>query len=243
MLHHLVRSSGLSAALALFALSCRCGLAQTAFLGFNTSGQYTNNFSPWNDGGGIDNGNYSFEESATGGIGGSGEVSVFQSTDTSAIYNAGSWDFSTNGATIVLSVMVKANGQTSGNKVQLGFLNSHTNGFNNNTGVAFETYRFIPTTATTWSLREQYRTGGALTETTLGDMTWSLGHWYKFIVAMTNAGGGALNASSALYDYGSDGLSPGTNIATFSTLLSDSGQDIASSIVWPGLRAFQNAGI
>jgi hypothetical protein len=46
-----------------------------------------------------------------------------------------------------------ANGQVSGNKAQLGFLNCTTNGFNNNGGVAFESFRFVPITATSWSLR------------------------------------------------------------------------------------------
>src|SRR6266480_4285764 len=53
--------------------------AQTAFLDFNIAGQYTNNFNPWNNSGGVNGGNYSFRESSTGGIGNSGCISVFQS--------------------------------------------------------------------------------------------------------------------------------------------------------------------
>src|SRR5437016_14375749 len=37
-------------------------LAQTVFLDFNTVGQYTNNFNPWNDNGGLNGGNYSRSE-------------------------------------------------------------------------------------------------------------------------------------------------------------------------------------
>src|SRR5713226_4619776 len=59
---------------------------QTAFMDFNTTGQYTNNFVPWNDGGGIDAGSYSFQESQNAGVAGSGGVSVFQSTDMTATY-------------------------------------------------------------------------------------------------------------------------------------------------------------
>src|SRR6266576_1283748 len=77
------------------------GLAQTVFLDFNTIGQYTNNFNPWNDGAGVDAGSYSFTENATAGVGGSRGVNIFQGTDMTATYKSGSWDFSTNGATLI----------------------------------------------------------------------------------------------------------------------------------------------
>src|SRR6266853_5555132 len=99
-------------------------LGQTAFVDFNSPGQYTNHFNPSN--GGVA-GDYSFMENTTAGVGGGGGVSVFQSTDTTAVYTNGSWDFSTTGATLYLSAMVLANGQVSGNKVQLGILNLYNN--------------------------------------------------------------------------------------------------------------------
>ena len=133
--------------MALLSLGSWLSPAQTVFLDFNTPGQYTGNFNPWNDANGADGGNYAFMESSTAGVAGSGGVSVFQSTDTTATFIGGSWDFSTNGAVLTLSVMVKANGQTSANKVQLGFLNVYNNGLNNNSGVAFERFRTIPSSA------------------------------------------------------------------------------------------------
>src|ERR1017187_5992471 len=60
----------------------RAGLGQTAFFDFNTPGQYTSNFNPWQDNAGVNGGNYSFEESTTGGVGGGGDVSGFRSVDT-----------------------------------------------------------------------------------------------------------------------------------------------------------------
>ncbi len=234
----------LSAGLGLWGLECP---AQTVFLDFNTAGQYSTNFNPWNDSNGVNGGNYSFMESPTGGAGDSGEVSVFQSSDTTAAYKSGNWDFSTNGAAVVLSVLVKANGQTSGNKVQFGLLNSDTNGFNNNAGVAFESFRFVPASATSWSLREQYRTADTnVTETTLGTVTVAAGRWYKFVIGLTNTSGvtGNLSAACDVYDYGTDGLTPGTSIVTFSTLVSRTGQDIArTAAAFPAFRAFQDAGI
>ncbi|HLH52414.1 MAG TPA: choice-of-anchor D domain-containing protein [Verrucomicrobiae bacterium] len=226
-----------------------CGLAargQTTFVDFNTPGEYTNNFNPWNDNGGNNGGNYSFVESSTAGVGGSGGVSVFQNNDTTAICTNNSWDFSTNGATLTISVLIKANGQTSGNKVQLGILNTNNDGLNNNTGVAFESFRIIPTTSTTFSLREQFRSGGALTETPLGTINTVAGEWYKFVLTVTNVGGasGNYNAACAIYDFGTDGLTPGTNIVGFSTLMNHTGQtDITVPGIWPGLRAFQSGGI
>src|SRR2546421_531744 len=219
--------------------------SQTLFLDFNTTGQYSANFNPWNDSGGANAGNYAFAESTTAGVNGSGGVSVFQSTDTSATYRGGSWNFSTNGAVMVVSAIIKANGQSSGNKVQVGFLNSITNGFNNNSGVAFESFRFQPTSATAWSVREQYRTNNTL-ETSLGSIGIIAGHWYKFSVSLTNTGGtsGSYSAACAIYDYGTDGLTPGANLIAFSTVRNNAGQtNLTIGAVWPGIRAFQNGGI
>jgi hypothetical protein len=225
-----------------------CGaVAQTAFVNFNSVGEYTNNFSPWNDAGGVNGANYSFEENTTNGVGASGGVAVYQSTDMTATYNGGSWNLSTNGATIVVSVLIYADGATSADKVQLGVVNSTTNGLNSNTGVAFESFRFIPNSATSWGLYEQYRTGNnTTTPGTLGAVTVAVGHWYKFVVGVTNTSGASRNLTvgGALYDYGANGLTPGANLVTFSTAVSHAAQDIATNTaVWPALRAFEDAGI
>lgn len=222
--------------------------AQTVLLDFNTAGQYTGNFNPWNDAGGANGGNYAFIESASAGAGGSGAVSVFQSTDTTAAYKSGSWDFSTNGATVIFSTLIKANGQTSGDKIQLGLMNVNNNGLNNNSGVAFESYRFVPSSATVWSLREQYRSADVLVETTLGNVSIIAGHWYKFLIGLTNTSGvsgpGAYGAGCALFDYGADGQAPGADVLSFSTITNHAGQDIAqTTTTWPAFRAFQDAGI
>jgi uncharacterized repeat protein (TIGR03806 family) len=229
-----------------YCLSVIAGFSQTLFLDFNTVGQYTNNLIPWNDNGtGGYSGNTCYTESGGSGVGGSRGVSVFQNVDTTATYTNGSWDFSTNGAAILMSVLVKANGQVSGNKVQFGILNTNMSGLQNITGVAFESFRFIPN-GTAWSLREQYRTTNTLFEPVLGNANYIIGHWYKFTIAMTNtsAAQGNYNAACAIYDYGADGNSPGTNIVTFSTLRIDTAQEIATNkVVYPALRAIQNGGI
>ena len=211
-----------------------------------STSQYTANFNPWNDTGSTDGGNYAFQESAGVGVGGGGGVEVIQSSDTTATYRGGSWDFSTNGAALVLSTLVKANGLVSGDKVQLGIINTSDNGLNNNAGVAFESFRFIPQDSTTWGLFEQYRSNEALVQNSLGNISYLAGHWYKFVVGLTNVSGasGDCTAGCAIYDYGVDGLTPGTNIVSFPTLVSNPGQDIArTNAVWAALRAFQDGGI
>jgi hypothetical protein len=72
------------------------------------------------------------------------------------------------------------------------------------------------------------------------------GHWYKFVVAVTNTSGasGNVSASCELYDYGTDGLTPSANLITFSTVSSHAAQNIATNTaVWPALRAFEDGGI
>jgi uncharacterized repeat protein (TIGR03806 family) len=230
-------------------LAAGAAKAQTVFLNFNSAGQYSSNFNSWEDiGTGANAGDYSFAESINDGVGGSGGVAVFQNNDTTATYKSGSWDLSTNGASVVVSVLVYADGENSMDKVQLGVINSANTGLNSITGVAFESFRFIPTSATVWNLYEQYRTNNITFNpiASLGAVTVTAGHWYKFVVGVTNTSGASGNivAGCALFDYGVNGLTPGANLITFSTAVSHAAQDIATNTaVWPALRAFEDAGI
>lgn len=241
----ILRSAG---ALACLFLGLVNGFSQTAFLNFNQVGQYTNNFSPWNDNGaGGNGGNYSFAESTVVGVGGTGGVSIFANNDTTAAYNATSWNFATNKSVIILSVMLNANGSVSGNRLQFGLLNSHANGLNSNPGAAFATYRFVPASATTWNLFEQTRSGDVTTTSaSLGTVNVVSGRWYKFVIGFTNTSGitGDYSSSCALLDYGTTGTSPGANLINFATASAHSAQDIATnSAVWPALRGFANDGV
>src|SRR5580658_8720619 len=163
----------------LLVLSTCAAVAQTAFVNFNSVGEYTNNFFPWNDNAGVQGGDFSFEENPTNGVGGSGGVAVFANNDMTATYNAASWNLSTNGANVIVSIMIYTDGQSGGNKVQLGVMNSHTNGLNGNAGVSFESCRFLPDSATDWPLFEQYCDNGATGGSELGDVTVQVNHWYK----------------------------------------------------------------
>src|SRR6266404_2981444 len=203
----LVRTGGLSLpralkvllSLSLIDLTGAASQAQTVFLDLNTPGQYSNSFNPWNDVGGTDGGNYAFQQNSTNGVGGGGCVSVFQSTDTTAAYKGGSWDFSTNGAAITVSLLIRANGSVSGDKIQLGLMNSNANGLNNNAGVAFESYRLIPQSTGVWTLHEQFHSLGVITDTPLSPVSFVPGRWYRFVVSLTNTAGasGSYNAGCA----------------------------------------------
>ncbi|HEY2083241.1 MAG TPA: hypothetical protein VGI88_10685, partial [Verrucomicrobiae bacterium] len=232
---------------AFFCFCATAGFAKSVFFDFNTAGQFTGNFNSWNDNVGANGGNYSFQENTTDGVGGSGGVSVFQSTDTTATYNGSGWNFATNGATIVVSTLVYASGGNATDKIQLGVINTTANGLNGNTGVAFESFRFVPASTTSWSLIEQYRSGNTTTTgATLGTVSVISGHWYKFVLGMTNTSGssGNLTAACALFDYGTSGLTPGTNLVTFATAQSHAALDIATNTsVWPALRITANAAV
>ena len=223
-------------------------LAQTTFLDFNTPGELAGNFNMWNDNGsGANAASYCFEENSIDGAGGSGGIDIYQSTDTTATYSGAGRNFATNGATIIVSALIYAIGGDNGDKIQLGVMNDNTNGLNANTGVEFESFRFLPVSATTWTAYEQYRTGNAnITSAALGNVSVIAGHWYKFVVGMTNTSGasGNIAAACALFDYGTNGLTPGTNLITFSTTETHTGLNIATNTaVWPALRVTVNAAI
>src|SRR5206468_3491944 len=80
----------------------------------------------------------------------------------------------------------------------------------------------------------------------LGDVTVDWRGSYDVKVSLMNVSGisGDYNASCAIYDFGTDGQTPGPNVVTFATLQNHIGNDIAMlPAVWVGLRAYQNAGI
>lgn len=233
------------------AFLCFCataGFARNVFFDFNTAGQLAGNFNSWNDINGVDGGNYAFQENSADGVSASGGINNFQSTDTTATYKGGSWNFATNGATIVVSAMVHASGGNAGDKIQLGVINSPANGLNGNVGLAFESFRLIPASATTWSLFEQYRSSEVVTTsaTALGTVSVTAGHWYKFVLSVTNTSGasGNITAGCALFDYGTTGSTPGTNAVTFATVQNHPALDIGTNTtVWPALRISANAAV
>ena len=223
--------------------------AQTAFVNFNAVADYTNNFYRFTNG----NVGQNFTETNSGGIGGTRAVLIFAANDFTATYKTRSWDFSTNGASITISTLLKANALTNANKLQFGILNVTTNGLNNNAGVAFASFRTQPeanATLTNWSMRTQTKTttNGATAETTFSPFfTIVPGRWYKYVITFTNTSGtGTYSNYCRFIDYGTDGLTPGTNMFSFNAAANVTGAHLASSTagsnVYPAMRFLNNAG-
>jgi hypothetical protein len=73
-------------------------------------------------------------------------------------------------------------------------------------------------------------------------VTLTPGEWYQLSGTFQNMGGGAIQISGTLKDFGTDGTTPGATVFTYpaQTLTA---VDIASdSSVWPAFRAFKNDG-
>ena len=144
-------------------------------------------------------------------------------------------------------MLIHANGQSSGDAVQLGFINSSNSGFYSYPGIEFESFLFIPTNSTNWTLHEQHRSKDITIDSgALGTVSVVPGHWYRFVVGLTNYGGslGGLDVGCALDDRGPDGATPGANRIPFSTSRYYPAQSIATNeAIWPGLRAFEDGGI
>lgn len=242
------RISLLSFGLALVAVLCLAagpGWSQTLLLDFNSPGEYTGNFNN------PDTASPCTETNA-GGVTNSGALLV-TGGDDNATYNASSWDFSTNTAWISVSVMVQIKQATgTGNKIQLGIVNSNTAGFADaatGDGWIFGSFRLLPqsTTTPTYQLAYQTATNGTTSSGNISSpITLTVGHWYQFNTCFTNTGPGtSYNMACSLIDYGTDGATQGANVITFSTLQTVTGTQAALSLdnsVWPGFRAANDTG-
>ncbi len=222
--------------------------AQSLLLDFNTPGEYTGNFS--NPGTGS-----SCLETNAGGMGNSGALRV-TGGDSNATYTNGSWNFSSNGASISVSMMMEiqqatASGGTA-NKIQLGFVNSTTAGYAlaaAGDGWVFGSFRLQPqsTTAPTYQLVCQTATNGTTANVNVGSViTLTIGHWYQFNTYFTNTGPGtSYNLASSLIDFGTTGEVEGTNVFAFSTLQTITSTQAAlssDSSVYPCFRVAENTG-
>ncbi|HEY3762861.1 MAG TPA: hypothetical protein VGN23_14040 [Verrucomicrobiae bacterium] len=239
------RLSALFAVFVLFIFLAQSVSAQSLLLDFNTPDEYTGNFnnpttpSPCT-------------ETNAGGVGNSGALLV-TGGDGNATYHASSWDFSTNGASLSVSMMMEIHQASGmGNKIQLGIVNSATAGFADaasGDGWVFGSFRLTPqsTAAPTYQLVCQTATNGVTANVNVGSVvTLMVGHWYQFNTYFTNTGPGAsYNTASSLIDYGTSGTTQGANLFTFNTLQTITGTSAAISsdnAVYPALRVAADTG-
>jgi hypothetical protein len=193
-----------------------------------------------------------YSQSLTGGIGGSGLVNIAApatgiTPDSTAIYKNTSFNFSTAGNALNISAYVDVIAPTeSGNRLlQLGFADSSTSGMNGNAGLSFMGFRLNPTAAGSTIFAPQWQTktasGGTVNTSGGGNLTLIAGDWYEVSVTFANLGGGNIQGSGFVEDFGVDGLTPGASASISQALLSSA--DIASdSSVWAAFRTFEADG-
>jgi Immunoglobulin domain len=219
---------------------------QTLWLNFDTPNQYLTNFDNPGPGGSP------CTETNAGGVTNSGAL-IVTAVDSNATYTNASWNFSTNNATISVSMMMEIQQATgTGDKIQLGLVNSTTAGFANaaaDDGWIFGSFRLLPqsTTAAMYQLQYQTATNGTTSDANVGSViTLTAGHWYQYGTYFTNTGPGtSYNMACSLIDYGTSGATEGTNMLTFSTLETITGTQAALSsdnTVFPAFRVAADTG-
>ncbi len=229
--------------------------AQSFTVSFDTLGDLANNFNIYqNTTPPVTNAatGSPYSQSLTGGVGGSGGVSIAApatgiTPDSTAIYKNTSFDFSTAGDTLNISAYVNVIAPTeAGNRLlHLGFVNSSTSGLNGNAGLAFMGFRLNPTAVGSTVFAPQWQTktasGSTVNTSGGGNLTLAVGDWYEVSVTFANLGGGSIEGSGFVEDFGANGLTPGASSTISPTTLTSA--DIASdSSVWAAFRTFQADG-
>jgi PEP-CTERM motif len=225
--------------------------AQTVSVNFDTVGDLINNFNIYqNTSPPVINAatGSPYTRSLTGGVGGSGRVNIATpatgiTPDSTAIYKNSSFDFSTAGAMLNVSAYVDIIAPTeAGNRLlHLGFANESTSGLNGNAGLAFMGFRLNPTAigSTVFAPQWQTKTASGGTANTAGgaNLTLTSGDWYQVSVTFKNLGGGNIQGSALVQDFGANGLTAGASSVVSPISLTSA--DIASdATVWPAFRTF-----
>src|ERR1039457_941475 len=211
--------------LAVLGASLVMAQAQSVTVNFNTLGDLANNFNIYlnttpplvNPAAGSP-----YSQSLTGGVGGSGSVSIAApapgiTNDSTAIWKNSSFDFSTAGATVNVSAFVNVIAPTeAGNRLlHLGFANENTSGLNGNAGLAFMGFRLNPIAVGSTIFSPQWQTktasGGTVNTSGGGNLTLTVGDWYQVSVTFANLGAGNIQGSAVVEDFGVDGLTPGAS--------------------------------
>jgi hypothetical protein len=229
--------------------------AQSFFESFDSPGALANNFNVYqNTTPPVVNAatGSPYSQSLTGGVGGSGGVSILVTNvtaDATLIQKNTVFDFSHVGVTLTIASWLNVSTQTAGGNrlLQLGFVNESTNGLNGNTGLAFTSLRLSSTGTSGDVYTPQWQTktaAGATVSTSLApNVTLIAGEWYELEGSFLNLGGGNILATGFLQDYGTSGVIPGSIVYSFpSTTLTSA--DIASDpTVYAALRGFKNDGL
>jgi hypothetical protein len=224
--------------------------AQSFSENFNTPGSLANNFNVYLNSTTPLGSPYA--EAVSGGVGNSGSVSILPggatvTQDATLIQKNTIFNFSQVGVTLRLSTMLNVSSQTAGGNrlLQLGFVNESTSGMNGNPGLAFMSLRLSSTSGNIYTPQFQTKTaaGGTVNTGLTPDLTLTVGNWYELSGSFLSLGGGQIQASGVLQDFGTDGLTPGAIVFTFPTTTLTSADIATDSTVFAGLRGFKNDGL
>jgi hypothetical protein len=224
--------------------------AQNVSVNFNTPGDLANKFNIYQIATPAATSPYS--QITSGGAGGGGGVGISSGTgitaDSTGIYKNSSFNFASSGTTLTITSLLNVTANTAGGNrlLQLGFVNENTSGMNGNAGLAFMSLRLstVGTSGNVYTPNFQIKDAASGTSgpNLTPNVTLTPGEWYQLSGTFQNMGGGAIQISGTLKDFGTDGTTPGATVFTYpaQTLTA---VDIASdSSVWPAFRAFKNDG-
>jgi hypothetical protein len=237
------------------AVTSSLALAQSpaVFVNFNTSGDLLNNFNIYQNSSPTrvvtaDAATSPYSQATTGGVGGGGRVNITTGTgitpDSTAIYRNMSFNFASSGEALTVSSFVRIQAPTeSGNRLlHLGFANENTSGLNGNAGLAFMGFRLNPTAVGSTVLAPQWQTktaaGGTVNTSGGANVVLTAGDWYQMSLTFLNQGGGQIQGSGFLQDFGSDGLTPSGVLLFFSPTVLTSVDIASDSTVWGAFRSF-----
>lgn len=215
--------------------------ALAVFVDFNNAGDLSANFT-------IPAGTttaQTFTEAADGGVGDSRAVRP-KDTDGTAIYKNGTFAIGV-GETFVSSMLIhKVNFTANTSRMlQLGVADDDAGGVlftNNNTD--FISAR-VDTSSTNdlFQLAVQHRSGGSLSTLAQGPaFALTGGRLYLFTVEIARTGADTFEVSGSLVDYGTDGQTPGSTIASFSSVAVTNASVAGAAELYTGFRSGYNAG-
>jgi hypothetical protein len=113
---------------------------------------------------------------------------------------------------------------------------------NGNAGLAFMSLRFHPTAIGSTVFAPQWQTkvaSGSTTVNTAGgaNVTLTSGDWCQLSLTFANLGGGSIQGTGFIQDFGINGLTPGASVSLSPITLTSA--DIAGdAAVWAAFRTF-----
>ena len=222
---HLARILSVNLGIAALAIAT-ASRADAVLIDFNTSGQLTTGFTQRNQ---LDGADTIFQESPTGGISNSGDVThiVGGTNDGTAIYDDQAFDLTTN-AQFTVSMFFKPLSASGAPALQVGFTDAATHGFAANTNDAFLSVRIVGNGSTNWNFQTQTKNAGTTTATAVtlaggSNIALSTSNFYKLSGAFTRtATANTFNYTFTLENYGTTGAGVPSTVFTLNGSLSNS---------------------